>query len=129
MTEQPTGPGLLIVEDDPRIAAVLVKGLRKQGFESESVMSGAEAIARTEAGGVDLLLLDLGLPDIDGLDVLRALHERGIAVPVIVITARSDPRDRAAALDLGVRAYFTKPFAWSDVWTAVSDCVVAHDQA
>jgi two-component system response regulator QseB len=88
-----------------------------------------DAIARIEAGGVDLLLLDLGLPDIDGLDVLRVLRTRGLAVPVIVITARSDPRDREAALELGARAYLTKPFAWAGVWAAVRRCLVAHDKA
>jgi DNA-binding response OmpR family regulator len=128
-TERRPGAGLLIVEDDPRIATVLAKGLRKQGFESGSVTQGWDAIARIEAGGVDLLLLDLGLPDIDGLDVLRVLHDRAIDVPVIVITARSDPRDRAAALELGACAYFTKPFAWAEVMAAVRRCVVDHDQA
>jgi two-component system response regulator QseB len=121
-TEAGDGAGLLVVEDDPRIAAVLVKGLRKRGFDSAWVMTGAEAISRVEAGDVDLLLLDLGLPDIDGLDVLRTLRERGIAPAVIVITARSDPSDRAAALALGASAYFTKPFKWAEVWAAVGRC-------
>ena len=128
MTEREPGARLLIVEDDPRIATVLAKGLSKQGFKPESVSTGSQAIARIEAGGVDLLLLDLGLPDIDGLDVLRVLRDRGIAVPVIVITSRSDPRDRAAALDLGVGAYLMKPFAWADVWAAVRRGVAAPEQ-
>ena len=128
-TREDSGAGLLIVEDDPRIAAVLAKGLGKQGFESESVTTGSEAIARIGAGGIDLLLLDLGLPDIDGLEVLQVLRERGIAVPVIVITSRTDPRDRATALELGVREYLTKPFAWADVWAAVRRCVAARKQA
>jgi DNA-binding response OmpR family regulator len=129
MTRDKPRAGLLIVEDDPRIADVLVKGLAKQGFEAECVTTGSEAIGRIEAGGIDLLLLDLGLPDIDGLDVLGVLRDRGIAVPVIVITSRSDPRDRAAALELGVRDYLTKPFAWADVWAAVGRCVVTHEQS
>ncbi|MGH9192453.1 MAG: response regulator transcription factor [Acidimicrobiales bacterium] len=128
-TREDSGAGLLIVEDDPRIAAVLVKGLGKQGFEAESVTTGSEAIARVEAGGVDLLLLDLGLPDIDGLEVLQVLRERGVAVPVIVITSRTDPRDRATAHELGVREYLTKPFAWVDVWAAVRRCIAAREQA
>jgi two-component system response regulator QseB len=128
-TRDEAGAGLLIVEDDPRIAAVLVKGLAKQGHNAESVSTGSDALARIEAGGVDLLLLDLGLPDIDGLDVLRVLRDRGISLPAIVITSRSDPRDRAAALDLGVRDYIMKPFAWSDVWAAVdrSGVTLDHD--
>jgi DNA-binding response OmpR family regulator len=122
-TTRETAAGLLIVEDDPRIAAVLAKGLGKQGFESESVSTGSEAIARIRAGGIGLLLLDLGLPDIDGLDVLRRLRDGGNDLPVIVITSRTDPRDRAAALELGVRDYVTKPFAWADVWAAVGRCI------
>lgn len=122
-------PNLLIVEDDPRIAAVLAKGLRKQGYRAESADTGAAALARVEAGGVALLLLDLGLPDVDGLEVLRVLRERGATLPVVVITARSDPRDRGAAIDLGADAYLTKPFAWTDVWTSVRRCLAAHEQA
>lgn len=128
-TDREPGAVLLIVEDDPRIANVLAKGLRKQGFDSEWVTTGAEAITRTEVGGLGLLLLDLGLPDIDGLEVLRTFHDRGIAPPVIVITARSDPSDRAAALSLGARAYFTKPFKWAEVWDAVRLCGVTPDRA
>lgn len=120
---------LLVVEDDPRIAAVLVKGLQKQGFQADAVATGSDAISRAESGGIDLMLLDLGLPDIDGLDVLRALRDRRITLPVIVVTARSDPRDRTAAFDLGVRAYLTKPFAWADVWAAVHRESVARDQS
>jgi len=114
--------GPLVVEDDPRIAAVLVKGLRKQGFEADWVTTGGEALERCRSGEVGLLLLDLGMPDIDGLDVLRALV--GAMPPVIVITARSDPRDRATALELGAASYFTKPFAWSDIWSAVRAALV-----
>lgn len=120
---------LLVVEDDPRIAAVLVKGLQKQGFGAEIVATGSDAINRVGSGDVDLMLLDLGLPDIDGLDVLRTLRARDIALPVIVVTARSDPRDRMAALNLGVRTYLTKPFAWGDVWEAVRRETVSGDQA
>jgi DNA-binding response OmpR family regulator len=130
--EQPAtelGPNLLIVEDDPKIAAVLMKGLRKQGFAAEWVMTGNEALARIDQGDVDLLLLDLGLPDIDGLQVLGAVRARGSTVPVIVITARTDPRDRATALELGVRSYLTKPFAWADVWSAVGGALITKNGA
>ena len=118
---------LLVVEDDPRIAAVLVKGLQKQGFQVDCVATGTAAIER--AAGFDVLLLDLGLPDIDGLEVLRELRHRCVRVPVVVITARTDPRDRAVAAELGVRSYLTKPFAWSAVWAAVRDCLSARDRA
>lgn len=103
----------LLVEDDPRIASFLSKGLRREGFRFEWVSTGGEALARLDEGGVDVLLLDLGLPDIDGLEVLREARERGMDLPVIIITGRSDPRDRTVALSLGVTAYLTKPFAWA----------------
>lgn len=104
---------VLLVEDDPKIASLLTKGLRRQGFQVDWVSTGREAIARLDRGGVDLQLLDLGLPDIDGLEVLREARERGMDLPVIIITGRSDPRDRTVALSLGVTAYLTKPFAWA----------------
>jgi DNA-binding response OmpR family regulator len=72
---------------------------------------------------VDVLVLDLGLPDIDGLEVLRQARERGVDVPVIVVTGRSDPRDRATALSLGVGVYLTKPFRWTDLLGAVRAAV------
>lgn len=110
---------VLLVEDDPKIASFIKKGLRREGFQVDWVETGVEAIARLDEGGVDVQLLDLGLPDIDGLDVLRVVRDRGMDVPVIVITGRSDPRDRAIALSLGVRAYLTKPFRWADLLAEV----------
>lgn len=121
------GPGpaptrVLLVEDDPRIASFMTKGLRAKGYEVEWVTTGAAGIARLEAGGVDVHLLDLGLPDMDGLEVLRILRERGIDVPVIISTARTDHRDRDLAAALGAARYLTKPFALADLFRAVQDC-------
>jgi DNA-binding response OmpR family regulator len=114
---------VLVVEDDPKIASMLAKGLRAKGFEVETAATGAGALARVEAGGVDLQLLDLGLPDMDGLRVLARMRERGQDVPVIVITARSDPSHRDTAIDLGVADYFTKPFGWKQLWAAIDRCL------
>jgi DNA-binding response OmpR family regulator len=114
---------VLVVEDDPKISAMLGRGLRTRGFVVEVVATAAEALHRVSMGGIDVHLLDLGLPDMDGLDALRAMRERKISIPVIVITARSDPKDRQAAADLGVVAYFTKPFDWPDLWAAIDACV------
>jgi DNA-binding response OmpR family regulator len=110
---------VLLVEDDPKIASFLNKGLRHEGFHVDWVTTGEEAISRLEDGGVDLQLLDLGLPDVDGLEVLRELRERGMDLPVIVVTGRTDPRDQATALSLGVSAYLTKPFPWTELLAAV----------
>ena len=65
---------VLVVEDDPKIAAMLAKGLRVKGLQVETVGLGSEAVARIDEGGIDIQLLDLGLPDMDGLDVLRKLR-------------------------------------------------------
>jgi DNA-binding response OmpR family regulator len=104
---------VLIVEDEPRIAGFLAKGLRRQGYEVHCVYTGAEAIelagGETDGPPIDLVVLDLGLPDIDGLDVMRALRERGSEVPILVLTARTEASDRAEALRLGAVEYLPKP--------------------
>jgi len=114
---------VLIVEDDPLIASFIQKALTRHGHAVEWVQSGRAALDRINGTGVDLQLLDLGLPDIDGLDVLRQLKERGDQTPVIVITSRSDPADRATAEGLGVNAYLTKPFPLAELITLVDAAV------
>jgi two-component system, OmpR family, copper resistance phosphate regulon response regulator CusR len=107
---------LLIVEDEARIADFLAKGLRRQGYDVQCAYTGTEALERAAAGeAIDLVVLDLGLPDIDGLEVLRALREGGSDVPVIVLTARTEERDRAEALRLGAAEYLTKPMPFPDL--------------
>jgi DNA-binding response OmpR family regulator len=107
---------VLVVEDERRIADFLAKGLRKHGYEVECAYTGSEALARTSSAGppIDLLVLDLGLPDIDGLDVLRTLRARRSELPVIVLTARSESSDRSEALRLGAVEYLTKPLPFPD---------------
>jgi two-component system copper resistance phosphate regulon response regulator CusR len=114
---------VLIVEDEPRIADFLAKGLSRQGYDVQCAYTGADALAWTggEQGAppIDIIVLDLGLPDIDGLDVLRALRARGSVVPVIVLTARTDASDRAEALRLGAVDYHTKPLPFPDLLGSV----------
>jgi two-component system copper resistance phosphate regulon response regulator CusR len=114
---------VLIVEDEPRIADFLAKGLRRQGYDVECAYTGSDALAWTggESDGppIDLIVLDLGLPDIDGLDVLRALSARGSEVPVIVLTARTEASDRTEALRLGASEYLTKPLPFPDFLSSV----------
>jgi DNA-binding response OmpR family regulator len=104
------GATVLVVEDDPLIAAFVVKALGKYGYEAEWVTTGQQALDRVRAGGVDLQLLDLGLPDIDGLEVLSRMRADGISLPVVVVTSRSDPKDRATAFGYGIDGYLMKPF-------------------
>ena len=120
---------VLIVEDEPRIANFLAKGLRRQGYDVHCAYTGSEALAWTggEKPGppIDLIVLDLGLPDIDGLDVLRALRERGSEAPVIVLTARTESSDRDEALRLGAVKYHTKPLPFPDLLDSVRASLVA----
>jgi DNA-binding response OmpR family regulator len=103
---------VLIVEDEPRIASFLVKGLRKHHFDVEHVATGGDGLARLERDGdFDVVLLDLGLPDVDGLDVLREVRARGLTLPVIVLTARS--ADREAGLRLGADEFLVKPLPFA----------------
>jgi two-component system, OmpR family, response regulator RegX3 len=102
---------VLVVEDDDAIAEPLVKGLRREGYATDRVASGAAAL---DAGPADVVLLDLGLPDMDGYDVCRALRDRS-EVPIIVITARSEESDRVAGLDLGADDYLVKPFGFREL--------------
>lgn len=115
----PAAPTVLIVEDDERIADFMRRGLRASGFTVEWVATGAEALERILAGGVAVQILDLGLPDFDGLELMRKLRDQGAAVPTVVVTARSDPRYRNEAVTLGVHTYITKPFAFADLVAAV----------
>jgi len=101
---------VLLVEDDPMIGDSLHKGLRVQGFAVDWVRDGRSAELALETTDYALVLLDLGLPEKDGLSVLRGWRERGSAVPVLILTARDAVPDRVAGLDGGADDYLVKPF-------------------
>ena len=102
---------LLLVEDDPSISVPLRDGLVREGYEVEVAATGAEALA---ADPGDLVLLDLGLPDLEGRVVCQQLRERS-AVPIIVVTARADEIDRVTLLELGADDYVVKPFGFREL--------------
>jgi two-component system response regulator QseB len=106
---------VLLVEDDRMIAQGLQTALRQDGYAVDWVADGGAADAALHAGQFDLVLLDLGLPARDGLEVLRALRRRGDATPVIIVTARDDRKDRIAGLDAGADDYIVKPFDLDEV--------------
>jgi DNA-binding response OmpR family regulator len=110
---------LLVVEDEARIASFLVRGLSDQGYHVDCVATGAEALVRGRDPGLDLLLLDLGLSDLDGLEVLRQLRGEGRRLPVIILTARGEVEDRVEGLNLGADDYLTKPFAFDELLARV----------
>ncbi len=102
---------LLIVEDDGSLAAGLARALGLEGHSVEHLDSGERALARVAETTFDLIVLDIGLPGIDGFEVLRRLRLAGHAMPVLVLTARDAVGDRVHGLDLGADDYMTKPFA------------------
>ncbi|MGH2827795.1 MAG: response regulator transcription factor [Actinomycetota bacterium] len=101
---------ILIIEDEPRIASFLQKGLKTSGFTTSVVADGGTALEATRSGEFDLLILDLGLPDQDGLEVLRALRREDRRTPVIILTAREGVSEMVEGLDAGADDYITKPF-------------------
>ena len=110
---------ILIVEDEARIASFLEKGLRANGFSTQVTNDAVGAVAYARTGKFDLLILDLGLPDRDGLDVLRELRRKGVGVPVIILTARDSVGDRVLGLDGGADDYITKPFRFEELLARV----------
>ena len=106
---------LLVVEDEPQIASFLLKGLRASGYEVELATTGQEGLTKAQHVDIDLVVLDLRLPDLDGTEVLRRLRGGGSDVPVIVLTARGDPADRVEGLDQGADDYLAKPFDFEEL--------------
>ena len=100
---------VLLVEDEDRIASFIERGLSTRGFRVHRVATGAEAEASLE--GRDVMVLDLGLPDGDGLDVLARIRAGGSSLPVVILTARGDVEDRVAGLEGGADDYVPKPFS------------------
>jgi DNA-binding response OmpR family regulator len=106
---------ILIAEDEPRLASFLQKGLRASGFTTHVAGDGVAASTMARDEKFDLVILDLGLPDLDGSLVLRDLRAAGQRLPVIVLTARDDLSDKVAALEGGADDYLTKPFRFEEL--------------
>jgi two-component system response regulator QseB len=106
---------VLVVEDDRMIAKGLHTALKQDGYAVDGVGDGRSAAAALRSSRFDLVLLDLGLPERDGLEVLRELRSRGDATPVIIVTARDDVQNRIQGLDAGADDYIIKPFDLDEV--------------
>jgi len=106
---------ILLVEDDAMLAETVARALRQSAHTVETAARGDQADELLQHGDYDLVLLDAGLPGIDGFEVLRRLRRRRNAVPVLILTARDEPADRVAGLDLGADDYLTKPFHLSEL--------------
>ncbi|MCY4025341.1 MAG: response regulator transcription factor [Acidobacteria bacterium] len=105
----------LVVEDEPKVAAALREGLEGEGYEVVVEGSGEAAFFRLTTDSFDVVLLDLRLPGRDGLEILSAARRRGVATPVVVLTARDTLEDRVIGLDAGADDYVVKPFAFAEL--------------
>ncbi len=110
---------ILLVEDEERIASFVKEGLEVRGYPVDWVGAGREGLARAADPDLALVILDLGLPDIDGLEVLEGFRARGASVPVLILSARGQVDDRVLGLDLGADDYLAKPFAFDELLARV----------
>ena len=106
---------ILVVEDEARIASFLSKGLASNGYTTSVADNGRDALAMLDTGEFDLMILDVGLPDIDGFEVLRTLRTRDKTLPVIILTARDGVADTVSGLEGGADDYVTKPFSFEEL--------------
>jgi DNA-binding response OmpR family regulator len=119
---------ILIIEDEPRIASFLRKGLVAEGYACVVAGDGETAIMLSQAEPIDLVLLDLILPDRSGLDVLRTLRARDPRLPVLILTAKDDVGSKVSGLDQGADDYLTKPFVFDELLARIR-ALVRRDQA
>jgi len=110
---------ILIVEDEARIASFVEKGLKANGYVTAVAERGDEGLSMARAAGFDLVILDLGLPDRDGMEVLGELREHDSRIPVIILTAREGVSDKVRGLDSGADDYVTKPFSFEELLARV----------
>ena len=110
---------VLLVEDDARIARVVERALIEAGHRIDVVHDGTEGLVRAEGGAYDLLLLDVMLPGMDGVDVVRQLRRQKVRTPILMLTARDAVADRVNGLDAGADDYLTKPFALEELLARV----------
>jgi two-component system copper resistance phosphate regulon response regulator CusR len=110
---------ILLVEDEARVAALLAKGLREHAYAVDLAGDGEAALAAAATNDYDLLILDVQLPGRSGLDVCRELRAQGLAVPILVLTARDAVAHRVEGLDAGADDYLTKPFDFQELLARV----------
>src|SRR5580692_2925214 len=110
---------VLLAEDDASISEPLSRALRREGYQVEVTQDGPSTLERALGEGADLILLDIGLPEMDGLEVCRRVRAEGHAVPVLILTARADEVDTVVGLDAGADDYVTKPFRLAELLARV----------
>ena len=106
---------VLVIEDEVKVASFISKGLEEQAYEVEVVYNGRDGLDRLTSDRYDIVLLDLMIPEISGLEVLKTIRERGVNTPVLIITAKSSKEDVVRGLDTGSDDYLTKPFSFDEL--------------
>ena len=110
---------ILLAEDEKSLARALVTLLKKHHYEADAVHDGAEALAYLQTGNYDAAILDIMMPGMDGIEVLCRARESGVSLPILMLTAKSDVRDKVTGLDSGANDYMTKPFVYEELFARV----------
>lgn len=110
---------ILIAEDERSLSRAIVALLEKNNYSADAVYDGEEALSYLEAGNYDALILDIMMPKMDGMTVLRRLREQGNPIPVLMLTARSEVSDKVLGLDSGANDYLTKPFSTKELMARI----------
>ena len=110
---------ILLAEDERSLSRVVIALLEKNNYSADAVYDGQEALEYLEAGNYDALILDLMMPKMDGLTVLRTLREQGNPIPVLILTAKSEVDDKVLGLDTGANDYLTKPFSTQELMARI----------
>ena len=106
---------ILLAEDERSLSRAIIALLEKHNYSADAVYDGQEALDYLEAENYDAVILDIMMPKLDGLSVLRMLRERGSQIPVLLLTAKSEVEDKVTGLDSGANDYLTKPFATAEL--------------
>lgn len=106
---------VLVIEDEQKMADLIKRGLEEEGMQVETAYDGETGAAAAKSGNHDLIILDLGLPGRDGMEVMRELRESGLATPILILTAQDSTEMKVTGLDTGADDYITKPFAFAEL--------------
>lgn len=114
---------VLVIEDEPGIALALYKALREASYQVDTAKSGTSGLRKAAAKKFDIVLLDLGLPDMSGLTICKQLRDEGLKAPIIVLTAESSVRTKVSLFDAGANDYVTKPFSIEELQARIRACL------
>ncbi len=120
---------ILVVEDDSKIASFVVNGLKQSGYAVDHAVDGDDGLARSQTIAYDLLVVDVMLPKLDGLSLVRQLRSSGVPVPVLILSAKATVDDRVKGLQSGGDDYLTKPFAFSELLARIQALIRRATQA